>query len=722
MEKGPTKGKGKTTVSGDTTSVDTVCLRCHQKCHLVAQVQHGKIVGIDAAACIKGETVPDVMYHPDRVLHPLKRIGARGEGKWQRITWDEAISSIAGKLKSLNEKYGPQQLYITGGSGQKQLADQALNMAKRMFPAPNIHWARYTCVTPATFAGRGTVGERLIYEYNADYENSKCIVFWGSNPDITIPWAVQHARSALKKGAKLMVIDPRPIPMSKKADIWLRIRPGTDAALALGMANVIINENLYDKEFVDKWCHGFKELKEHVKKYPVDKVAETTWLSKEDIIKAARLYATTKPACIYPRLGAGAQHINATQTGRAICILVALTGNVDADGGNSLFERPFYDAMMPSTYMTRFACRDVTAVRKMFGYDTYPILAKPGTVCDVPEISRGMQDGRVRSLWACGDNFISAEPNAKVHWEAMKDTARLELIWVNDYFMTPTAELADFVLPAAFYQEVDNIVEPFVLPANYVTAAKKVVEPAGECRDDRQVAIDIAKAMGVDTSPWDTVMDYLNWNLRYQKITFEELWNMPGHRITCPRSYRKYEKTTPAFLTPTGKCELYSTLFEKFGVAPLPEHIEPPDGPVSTPELYKEYPLIYTHYRIYGYMHTEGRQIERQRKLTPDPVLEIAPETATKYGISNGDLVWLELAKSQRKGDRVTYKARLVPDLLPELVAGPHGWWFPEKTGAEHGAFDSNINALLTLDPPYDPVVGTPQCRGVLCRIGKVTS
>jgi len=700
--------------------VDTVCLRCHQKCHLKAHVEDGKIVKISDAACIKGTTIPDVMYHKDRILYPKKRVGERGEGKWQRISWDEAITSIATKLKELNEKYGYQQLFISGGSGQKQLADQALNMSKRMFPAPNIHWARYTCVTPATFAGRATVGERLIYEYNPDLENGKCIIFWGSNPDVTIPNAVRNAKDSLKKGAKLITVDPRPTPMAKRADIWLKIRPGTDAALALAMAKIIIDEELYDKEFVENWCFGFDYLKEHVQKYTLEYAEKVTWLSKEDIVEAARMYATTKPATIYPRLGGGAQHHNATQIGRSICILVALTGNVDAKGGNLLFERPFYDAMMPSTYMTRFACRIVGEGKKMLGYDKYPILAKPGTVCDMPSIVRGMHDGRIRSLWCCGNNLISSEPNSKSIWEAMKN--KLELIWVNEYFMTPTAELADYVLPAAFYQEIDNLVEPFVPPANYVTAMKKVVEPLAECRDDRQVAIDIAKAMGVDVSPWNTVMDYLNWNLRYQKITFEELWNMPGRRISCPRTYGKYKTTKPAFLTPTGKCELYSKLLERYGVAPLPDHLEPPDSPLSTPEIYKDYPLIYVHVRLAAFQHTEGRMIERQRKLMPDALLEIAPETAEKHGIKDGDTVWLEIFHSAKKGDRITFKAKLVPDLLPQVVCGAHGWWFPEKPAPEHGCFDSNINALLTHDGPYDPVVGVGQTQRILCRIGKVES
>jgi anaerobic selenocysteine-containing dehydrogenase len=693
----------------------TVCLRCHQKCDLEAEVNDGKIVRILGAACVKGVHIPDVMYHKDRLTYPIKRNGKRGGGKWERISWDEAIGTIADKLSQIKQKYGPEAIHISSGSGQKHIGYQTTRIARKLFPTPNIQHGRYTCIIPDNKAAAATVGEFLTYEFCADFEHSGCIVFWGSNPDVTTPHQVREVYKALKGGAKLIVIDPRPIPMAKRADVWLRIRPGTDAALALAMLHVIVNEGLYDKDFVEKWCVGFDQLRDHVRRCTPDWAAGITWLSKEDIVKAARLYATTKPGTVYIRLGVGGQHINSTQSCRAIHLLIAICGNIDVPGGNLLTLRGFGNAGIYHTYlMMNMGIRGPAEVEsKQMGIKVYPLM----TQCDEPEVVRGMHDGRIRGLWCVADNLIVAEMDSGSIWEAMRD--KLEFIFVSEFFMTPTAELADVVLPAAFYTEVDNVTEAFSYPYNYITACRKVVEPLGECWDDRKVAIEIARGMGADVRPWESVIDFLNWRLKYTGITFDELWARPKHRLEFPREFRRYERSTPPFFTPSGKVELYSSLFESVGLDPLPNFIEPPESPVSTPELYKEFPLIYTHYRLVPYEHSEDRQIERARKMEPDPCLEISPETASECGVKEGDWVYLETPRF-REERRVQYKVRLAPGMLPGVVAGPHAWWFPERPGPEHGCFDSNINALLSLAPPYDPVVGNVQCRAILCRIGKV--
>lgn len=670
-------------------------------------------------ACIKGATVPDVMYHPDRLLYPLKRIGERGEGKWERISWEQAFSTIAGKLKEIKEEYGPEAIHVSCGSGQKHIGIQATKIAERLWPTPNTHLGRYTCIHPDVMANSVTFGDTITYEFGPDYGHAKCVVFWGSEPDVATPAQAREVRRALRRGAKLIVIDPRPIPMAKRADLWLRIRPGTDMALALAMQNVIITEELYDNGFVEKYCSGFDELKEHVKKYTPEWASGITGLAKEDILKAARMYATVKPGCIYIRLGSGAQQITSTQTCRSIGILIGITGNVDAKGGNLLYYRTFRESLFWQTYLMFWGVKPPAAINeRRIGAKEYPLMHKRA-LCDVPGTIRAMEEGRVRAMWCIADNLIVAEMDNKRIWDIIKN--KLDFIFVSDFFMTPTAELADIVLPAAFYPECDLLVAAFGHPSSTVTALKKVVEPLGECRDDREVAIEIAKKMGEDVAPWDSVEDYLNWRLKYQGITYAELCEKPGSRLTFPRKYQRYKDSTPPFSTASGKVELYSRVFEAMGVDPLPVYQEPPESPFSTPELFKEYPLIYTQYRIHGYMHSEGRQIKRQRELAPQPYLEISAETAAKLGIAEGDRVYLETPRSEGKG-RITYIARLVPEMHPDVVAGPHAWWFPEKPGPEHGAFDSNINALLTLDPPYDPVVGVPQCRAILCRVRKAES
>ena len=672
-----------------------------------------------ATVCIKGGSIPDVMYHPDRLLYPLKRVGARGEGKWQRISWDEALDTVAGRLKGIKEKFGPEAIHVSCGSGQKHIGIQATKIAERLWPTPNTHLGRYTCIHPDVMANSVTFGDTITYEFGPDYGEAHCIVFWGSEPDVATPSQARVVHRALRRGAKLMVIDPRPIPMARRADLWLRIRPGTDMALALAMAHVIIREGIYDREFVENYCSGFDRLKEHVEKYSPEWAAGVTGLAKEDIVKAARMYATVKPGCIYIRLGSGAQQITSTQTCRSISMLIGLTGNVDAKGGNLLYYETFRDALMWHPYLMFWGIKPPAAINeKRIGAKEYPLMHKRA-ICHVPSTIRAMEEGRVRALWCVADNLIVAEMDNRRIWEIMR--SRLDFILVSELFMTPTAELADILLPAAFYPECDQLVEAFGHPSSTVTATRKVVEPAGECRDDREVAIEIARRMGMDVSPWDSLKDYLNWMLKYQGITFDELLERPSATLTFPRKYERYRTATPAFSTPSGKVELYSRIFEAIGVDPLPTYHEPPESPVRTPERFKEFPFIYTHYRIHGFMHSEGRQIERQRRLTPEPYLQMNAQRAADLGINEGDWVALETPLSAGRA-RLKFRAQLVADMHPDVVAGPHGWWFPEKPKPEHGCFDSNINALITLDPPYDPVVGVPQCRAILCRVRKADS
>ncbi|MGD8387737.1 MAG: molybdopterin-dependent oxidoreductase [Desulfobacteraceae bacterium] len=666
--------------------------------------------------CPKGLTIPDVMYHPDRLLYPLKRTAGRGQGQWKRIRWDEAYDTIAARIRAVQEAYGPAAVAVSCGSGQKHIGVQALSICKKMWPTPNTHWGRYTCDTPDDMNNAATFGDLITYEFGPDYEHSRCMVFWGSNPHVGTPAQTRSVYRALRNGARTIVIDPRPTPMARRADLWLRIRPGTDMALALAMQHVVIQEKLYDAEFVDEWCFGFDRLKKHVQDYPPERAAPITGLSVRDIVKAARLYAQNRPGCIYVRLGAGGQQVTSTQTGRAISILIALCGNVDVPGGNLLYYRTFRDSLFWHVYDMGKGIKGPGRVEEMrFGARDYPLMHHEA-VCDMPQMVEGMADGRVKALWCLADNLVVAEMNSSKIWQSMRD--RIDFLFVSDFFMTPTAELADIVLPAAYYTEIDTLAGEYLYPANHIMASARLVDPPGECKDDREVAIEIVKRLGRDVSPWETVRDFLDWRLRYLGVSFDQVCSMPGSRMTLPREFRRFERSDPAFHTVSGKIELYSSLFESMGVDPLPVYKEPPESPESTPRLYDDFPLIYTHYRLWSYMHSEGRQIPGQRNLIPEPFLEMNPDTGKKYRLCEGDTVSLETPHSQGR-DRIRFKVRFLTGMHPDVVAGPHAWWFPEKPGPDHGCFESNINTLLSHDPPYDPVVGNVQCRAILCRVFK---
>jgi anaerobic selenocysteine-containing dehydrogenase len=236
--------------------------------------------------CPKATATTQLIYHPDRLKYPLKRAGKRGSGKWERIAWDEAVDTIAKKFTEIRETYRPESIaFSCGGSIRRNVT--ATRIFADSLGTPN--WA-YTdvmyCVGPDVMAGKFTYGSRISGELNSDAEYSKCAIAWGSNPSQTyITWLKRALKAGLNNGAKLVVIDPIFTETASQADIWLQVRPGTDGALALGMLNVIINEGLYDKDFVDKWCVGFDKLKERVQEYPPGKVAEITWVTADDIKK-----------------------------------------------------------------------------------------------------------------------------------------------------------------------------------------------------------------------------------------------------------------------------------------------------------------------------------------------------------------------------------------------------------------------------------------------------
>ena len=264
----------------------------------------------------------------------MRRAGERGEGKWKRVSWDDALDSIAAKLTEIKGKHGAESIASIHGTGPR-----ASLFAAPLFPfalgSPNrISVDLHICYAPSLVAEISTVGQSIMMEQGPDYPSANCIVVWGGNPLVSHPpRGMEIVEAKRKRKARLIVIDPCRTQLASQADLWLPVRPGTDVLLALGMMRVIIEEELYDKEFVDKWCYGFEKLRERVNEYPLEKVAELTWIPVAKIKEAARMYATTKPAALHHRV-AIEHNINSTQTDRALIILVTLTGNIDVKGGN----------------------------------------------------------------------------------------------------------------------------------------------------------------------------------------------------------------------------------------------------------------------------------------------------------------------------------------------------------------------------------------------------
>ena len=360
----------------------TFCQHCHMLCRLYVAVNDGKIESITngmGVECMKGVHSGELIYHPDRILYPMKRSGERGKGRWDRISWDEALDMTAKRFGEIKKSYGPGALSTIRGCGHKDIPGYASFLVSHVLGTPNLLDINRQCNWPAVIGERPTYGEGVLTERGVDYLHSGCILIWGANPTHTRPPLGKEISIAQKKGAKVIVIDPRPPdgfgPGRRPPDLWLRVKPGSDACLALAMIKIVIDEKLYNEDFVNNWCVGFEELKTHVQKYTLEMAEKTTWVPKEKILKTARLFSSTSPSCLHTRLGTTAQHVNAAQTGRALAIFFALAGDIDVPGGNLLNDE--LGGFRHHRSMARFPVFPPGVEEKRYGADKYPFLCSP---------------------------------------------------------------------------------------------------------------------------------------------------------------------------------------------------------------------------------------------------------------------------------------------------------------------------------------------------------
>jgi anaerobic selenocysteine-containing dehydrogenase len=697
------------------------CNLCYRMCGVLVHVRDGKVSKVEGdpecpanlgSLCIKGLAAVETLYHPDRLKYPLKRTGARGEGKWQRVSWDEALETIAQAMNKAKEKNGAESVVFSHGD-PKGFEHYIVRLCN-VFGTPNICDTRTVCSIPRRFGATITCGYSTIgtdVSPDLDYPPA-CILMWGANIAFTHLPNYVRLQKALKQGMKLVVIDPRETSLAARAHLWLQPRPKSDLALALGMTNIIISEGLYETSFVDEWTVGFNRLREHVKDYPVEKVEEITWVPKEKIIEAARLYATTKPASIQDGNSMD-DDLNSVQTARAIAILRAITGNLGIPGGDidwadlPLGLKPTYaPGQAEALSFTLDEKMNEDQRNKMIGADEG--FAPVPMVRIVPSqlLVKAILSEKpypVKVLCVHANNPLMTWANAQ---EVYKAIMALDFLYVSDQFMTPSAELADIVLPAATYLEVNGI----AFRSPFVHVRQKVTQ-IGEAWPDKNMINEMAKKLGLGQYFWEDVDEALDIILKPMGLTFEEFRSIGN--FMAEKGYRRHE--VKGFNTPSGKVEIYSSLFEKWGYDPIPVYYEPPETPYSAPELAEEYPLIFTTWHHEGFRHSNNRQVPSLRGREPHPVVEIHPETAKNLDIEDGDWVYIE-----NKRGRIKQRAVLTEGIDPRVVAPSYGWWFPEQ-GVEslHGWKESNINVLTYSEPPYNPQIASTNLRGTLCRVYK---
>lgn len=695
----------------------SVCRSCHGGCGVDLHITDGqltKVVGDPESPLNKGRLCPigantmDLVYHPDRLKYPLRRTGARGEGKWERISWDEALEEIARRVLSIKESHGAEAIAMGTGTGRHHI--RWVSRFGHALGTPN--WCEpgfAQCFHPRVNTSILTFGDFPVCDFTGGTP-PECIVYWGHNPMNSGPDGETRfdVRESLKGNPKTIVIDPRQTILAKRADIWLQLRPGTDDALALAMLHTVIEEKLYDAEFVTNWTHGFDALAERVQNYSPEWAEPITWVPAEKIRAAARLYATTKPSMM--EWGCAIEHTpNCIQTVRAISMLPALTGNIDVPGGWVFGMKGL--GRFPS--LIENLSPEMNA--KRLGADRFKMLGGEGAdlpAAHIPSLLKAMREGvpyPVKAFLVFGNNTLTTFANSKEAHEALQ---KLDLLVVADLFMTPTAELADIVLPAASWPELTTLAGLPTVAANVIFAQQKSVQ-IGECKADEEIFIELARKMNLPVGT-ESLEDVLEAQLKNggSGMTFAELAKTGFYKM--PFRYGKYKEK--GFKTPTGKIELYATRLEALGYDPLPYYEEPPESPISTPDVAKDFPLVLTTgARIPFFFNSEHRQLPNLRRAHPDPLVEVHPETAAPLGIKNGDWIWIETLRG-----KIQQRAKVTTEVDPKVIHVEHGWWFPEDKNPDHGVWRSNANMLTRNGPPYDPAMGTYHLRGLLCRIAPV--
>jgi anaerobic selenocysteine-containing dehydrogenase len=792
------------TRNGTRERVPCYCAMCVSRCGATAVLDKERFVALEPAPahptgralCAKGRAAPELVYHRERLLHPLKRTRPKGDPDpgWTRIGWDEAMSLTAAALRKIAAESGAESVAFTIASPSTSASADALvwiERLRRAFGSPNEAVSMELCGWGRYGATAYTYGASVPGAYMPDVENAGCILFWGYNPNLArLAHAVSTAE-ALQRGARMIVVDPRRAGPANKADAWLRVRPGTDGALALGIAHVMIERGWYDRDFVRDWTNGpllvraddgrllterdlsgedsaprylawsesedgpvpyrpeagtfgdgdvepalfgafpvetaegtvlcrpaFALVTELCGRYPLERVEEICGVEARHVERAARLLWEARPVAYYAWSGVEMQS-NATQIARAIGQLYALTGSLDARGGNVLF------GTVPTEDVGGHELLPLEQRERALGMADRPL--GPARVQHVTsgEIYRSILERKpyaVRGLVGFGANLLLAHADGRRGREAL---SALDFYVHADLFMNPTAELADIVLPVAGPFEREALKVGFEVSAeaqSFVQLRPPVVEPRGEARSDMEIVFDLGCRLGLGRHFWNGDIDAAyRHQLGPSGVSLEALRRKPeGIRVPVETRYRKFAEVVDGaprgFATPTGRIELYSETMLSHGYPPLPDYEPPLVGPEARPDLLRRYPLVLTCAKHTLFCESQHRALPSLRRRAIDPEVELHPAAAADRDVRPGDWVRIETPLGS-----VRARARFNETLQPDVVSGQHGWW---QACAEIGApaYDpfgpegANFNLLIGRDA-IDPVSGSVPHRAYLCEI-----
>lgn len=673
-------------------------------CGLDCYVKDGKVIKIegqdghpvnDGKLCTKGLANRQYLYRKDRIMTPLRRVGERGEGRFEEISWEEAYREIADQLNRIKGEYGPESVAFF--SGFSKWYRPMLRRFAYSFGSPNYGSESSSCYTSAFMAWKVAAGAQGA----ADMANSDLFLGWAFNPYYSNYMSAARATKLKEKGLKFLIVDTRITPaVEKLADVVLRPKSGTDGALAHAIANVLISRGEIDREYIDHYVYGFDEYAEYVKNFNEHNIEALTGVPYEDVLRAADLIAQSKKISFYESSAPLTHHRNGLQNYRSIISLLAITGNIDRPGGQQLIQHTYVHVNCG------FRIRETE-----FQYGTKPKHAKPPIGAErFPlwnELEGEMQSmalpGQietgnpypVKGLFALGLN-ARMWPDSGRMFRALK---KLDFFVDTDLFLTDAAKYADIVLPACTSMERGEF-KPY--PGGRAFYTKPVIPPLGSARSDVQILSDLANVMDLDDellkAGYEACISYMIQDLN---VTVEDLKKLDlPIKVAEAETFAPLEHLEKGLKTPTGKIELKSALIEQhpeWGLEALPTYVEPLDQ--ADPELY---PFIFTSgSRIPNAIHSRLHNCANNRSLRPVPTADMSLEDCEAMGLKEGDPIVIS-----------TMRGELHVPVHPTL-AMPKG-----LVNLYHGYSEADANSLL--DGDYlDPYSGFPAYRSSRCAVRK---
>ncbi len=734
-----------------TQRVKTNCHFCGYLCGLEAVVEDGRVVDLEPdpsrypyderilKGCPRWSMNLEVLDGPDRVNWPLRRVGERGSGQWERISWEEALDEIAQKLEELRTTYNPGVLASMIGGPHTSF--WPLHRFMSLFGSPNNMGIGQICWNPRIWMDAVTFGWTIEPDIN---RATNTIMVWGTNPaesDNSVFWR-ELMKISRSGSSQVFVIDPRFTKTARIAHEWIAIKPGTDCTFALGLINEIIAHDLYDHEFVETWCVGFEELKEHVAPYTLEYVSEICGIPAEQIAGLARAFAQGRSAIVSGR-GIDQVGRNVAPTHRARCILLAITGNIDRPGASLVLEQsdfvPELDLEMTlerfdelnalclnTEYTPLQSYEGYKRVRALTGKLDRALPARYLTSAHPDLVLEAMERGRpypVRALIIEATNPLVTYADTN---RVLKALLGLDLIVALDYYITPSSALADYILPSAGAIERATF-QAHGGVANFVYGGGKAVEPYYERKNDYEIFRELGMRLGqADDWPEKSFEEACAATLAPCDMSFDQYCTegmYAGASTYCKHELPDEQGRARGFATETGKIELASTLLPTIGGDALPE-----PAPATT--------LCSTELKARlageGFVHlsliTGGRKQPYNasmylnnpafRTRVSAPVVQMSEATASRLGCTEGDTVLL--VTDQGEARFVVSLVRMVDD----VVHADYGWWHPEndiKLPELGGIFESNVNTLTSCSLEQgEPMIGTWSYNAMDCMIKRV--